>query len=136
MPLWHERDISHSSAERIILPDSTILVNYMLRSMTRIIRDLHVYPENMQRNMQQTLGLTFSQQVLLALVEKGLAREVAYDLVQKYAMQAWDKQRSFQELLAGDAVIAQTLSLDELNVCFDSVRQLRRIDEIYRGLGI
>ena len=136
MPLWHERDISHSSAERVILPDSTILVNYMLRSMTRIIRDLHVYPENMRRNMRQTLGLTFSQQVLLALVEKGLVREAAYDLVQNYAMQAWDKQRSFQELLADDAVIARTLSPEELAACFDASRQLRRIDEIYRRLGI
>jgi len=136
MPLWHERDISHSSAERVILPDSTILVNYMLRSMTRIIRDLHVYPENMRRNMRQTLGLTFSQQVLLALVEKGLVREAAYDLVQNYAMQAWDKQRSFQELLADDAVIARTLSPEELAACFDPSRQLRRIDEIYRRLGI
>jgi len=136
MPLWHERDISHSSAERVILPDSTILVNYMLRSMTRIIRDLHVYPGNMQRNMRQTLGLTFSQQVLLALVEKGLGREAAYDLVQKHAMQAWDQQRPFQALLAGDAVIARTLSPEELAACFDPARQLHRIDQIYRRLGI
>lgn len=136
MPLWHERDISHSSAERVILPDSTILLHYMLRSMTRIISGLHVYPENMQRNMLKTHGLTFSQQVLLALVQKGLTREEAYDLVQKYAMQAWEAGQPFRELLAGDQTIAQLLSPVELAACFDPTRALHRVDEIYRRLGI
>lgn len=136
MPLWHERDISHSSAERVILPDSTILLHYMLHSMTRIISELHVYPENMLRNMQKTHGLTFSQQVLLALVQKGLLREQAYDLVQKYAMQAWERQLPFRDLLAGDRVIAQLLSSAELETCFDPARALHKVDEIYRRLGI
>jgi len=136
MPLWHERDISHSSAERVILPDSTILLHYMLHSMTRIISELHVYPENMLRNMQKTHGLTFSQQVLLALVQKGLSREQAYDLVQKYAMQAWERQLPFRDLLAGDRVIAQLLSSAELEACFDPARALHKVDEIYRRLGI
>lgn len=136
MPLWHERDISHSSAERVIIPDSTILVNYMLRSMARIIRDLHVYPENMERNMERTLGLTFSQRVLLALVDKGLSRESAYDLVQKYAMQAWEEQRPFKAILARDPLVAQLLSPAELEACFDPRYHLRRVDEIFGRLGI
>jgi adenylosuccinate lyase len=136
MPLWHERDISHSSAERVILPDSTILLHYMLHNMTRIISGLHVYSENMQRNMQKTHGLTFSQQVLLALVQKGLAREKAYDLVQKYAMQAWEAGRPFRDLLAGDETIAQLLSTAELASCFEADRALHKVDEIYRRLGI
>ncbi|MBT9172165.1 MAG: Adenylosuccinate lyase [Syntrophomonadaceae bacterium] len=136
MPLWHERDISHSSAERVIFPDSTILLHYMLRNMTRIISGLHVNPENMRRNMQKTHGLTFSQQVLLALVQKGLTREKAYDLVQKYAMQAWEAGRPFRDLLAGDETIAQLLSSAELASCFDPDRALHKVDEIYRRLGI
>jgi adenylosuccinate lyase len=136
MPLWHERDISHSSAERVILPDSTILLHYMLRSMTRIVGGLHVYPENMRRNMLKTHGLTFSQQVLLALVQKGLTREEAYDLVQKYAMQAWETERHFRELLAGDARIAGLFSAGELADCFNPARALHKVDEIYRRLGI
>jgi adenylosuccinate lyase len=136
MPLWHERDISHSSAERVILPDSTILLHYMLHNMTRIIGGLHVYPDNMRRNMQKTHGLTFSQQVLLALVQKGLTREEAYDLVQKYAMQAWEAERHLQDLLADDRAIAQLLSPAELAACFNPDRALQKVDEIYRRLGI
>ncbi|MDW7682814.1 MAG: adenylosuccinate lyase [Bacillota bacterium] len=136
MPLWHERDISHSSAERITVPDSTILVNYMLQNMTRIIRDLHVYPENMKRNMERTLGLTYSQKVLLTLVEKGLKREKAYDLVQKYAMQAWEENRPFKELLQSDTMIMDTLTAEGLNDCFDPSYHTRQVEEIFKKVGI
>lgn len=136
MPLWHERDISHSSAERITVPDSTMLINYMLRSMTRIIRDLHVYPENMKRNMERTLGLTFSQKVLLTLIEKGMKREAAYDLVQKHAMQAWEQQRSFQELLSRDETIVEMLTPAGLADCFDPAYHMRHIDDIFAKVGI
>ena len=136
MPLWHERDISHSSAERVILPDSTMLVNYMLRNMTRIIRHLHVYPENMRRNMDRTLGLTYSQKVLLTLIEKGLQRETAYDLVQKSAMKAWDEQYPFKEILAQDETILATLGSEGLAACFDPSYHLQRIEEIFGRVGI
>ena len=136
MPLWHERDISHSSAERITVPDSTMLVNYMLRSMTRIVRDLHVYPDNMKKNMEKTLGLTFSQRVLLALIEKGMTRESAYDLVQKYAMRAWSEQRPFKDILSEDAQIMDTLTQSGLEECFDPLYHQQRVDEIFDRLGI
>ncbi|MCR3922241.1 MAG: adenylosuccinate lyase [Firmicutes bacterium] len=136
MPLWHERDISHSSSERVTIPDSTILVHYLLRNMTRIIRDLHVYPENMKRNMERTLGLTFSQKVLLTLIEKGMTREAAYDLVQKHAMRAWDEQRSFQDILSADAEIMATLTEADLDGCFDPAYHVRRVDEIFAKVGI
>jgi adenylosuccinate lyase len=136
MPLWHERDISHSSAERIVLPDSTILVHYMLRSMTRIIRDLHVYPENMKRNMERTLGLTFSQKVLLTLIEKGMKREEAYDLVQIYAMRAWEEQQPFQKILSGDATIVNVLTQKGLDDCFDPSFHLRWVEDIFTKVGI
>jgi adenylosuccinate lyase len=136
MPLWHERDISHSSAERVVVPDSTILVNYMLHSMARIIRDLHVYPENMKRNMERTLGLTFSQKVLLTLIEKGMKREAAYDLVQKYAMQAWDEQKPFQDILAADRTIVEALTPEGLGACFDPSFHVRYVDDIFAKVGI
>ncbi|EEG77405.1 adenylosuccinate lyase [Dethiobacter alkaliphilus] len=136
MPLWHERDISHSSAERVVVPDSTILINYMLNSMIRIIGDLRVYPENMKRNMERTLGLTFSQKVLLTLIEKGMKREAAYDLVQKYAMRAWEKQLPFQELLATDEHIVGTLTPQGLADCFDPTYHLRQVDDIFKKVGI
>jgi adenylosuccinate lyase len=136
MPLWHERDISHSSAERVTVPDSTILVDYMLHSMTRIIRDLHVYPENMKRNMERTLGLTFSQKVLLTLIEKGMKREAAYDLVQKYAMRAWEEQTPFRDILAADPDILAVLTPQGLEACFDPSYHLRHVDEIFTRVGI
>ncbi len=136
MPLWHERDISHSSAERVAVPDSTILVNYMLRSMTRIVRDLHVYPDNMKRNMETTLGLTYSQRVLLTLIEKGMTRESAYDLVQKYAMKAWGEKRPFKEILSEDGQIMSTLTESGLEECFNPRYHLQRVDEIFGRLGL
>ncbi len=136
IPLWHERDISHSSAERVIIPDSTILVDYMLHRMTRIVRDLHVYPENMKRNMELTLGLTFSQRVLLALIEKGMKREEAYDLVQRSAMRAWQEQQEFYDLLRAEERVIAVLTEAGLKECFDPSYHLKRVDEIMERLGI
>ncbi|HAO6437506.1 TPA: adenylosuccinate lyase, partial [Listeria monocytogenes] len=119
VPLWHERDISHSSAERIILPDSTILLDYILNRFGNIVKNLTVFPENMKRNMDRTLGLIYSQRVLLALIDKGLAREAAYDVVQPRAMEAWEKQVPFRELVEQDAIITENLSAEEIADCFD-----------------
>ncbi|HHT47714.1 MAG TPA: adenylosuccinate lyase [Firmicutes bacterium] len=136
MALWHERDISHSSVERVIIPDSTILLDYMLHSMTRIITDLHVYPERMKQNLERTLGLTFSQRVLLSLIDQGMKREAAYDLVQKNAMRAWAEQIPFQSLLAADAEVTAVLSAEELSACFDPTYHLQKVDAIFARVGI
>jgi adenylosuccinate lyase len=134
--LWHERDISHSSVERIILPDSTMLANYMLRRMTTILRDLRVYPEQMRRNIERTLGLTYSQRVLLALIDKGVAREPAYDAVQSAAMRAWEEQRPFRGLLEETELVREHLSDAELGACFDESVHLRHVDTIFERLGL
>lgn len=136
MALWHERDISHSSVERIILPDATLAVHYMLQVMTRVVRDLQVYPENMQRNMQVTHGLVFSQRVLLTLIERGMTREQAYDLVQKYAMEAWETSSDFLELLLTDSLIGQVLPEEELRGCFDLSYHLTGVDKVFARLGL
>ena len=136
IPLWHERDISHSSAERIIFPDSTILVDYMLHQMNRIIANLHVYPGNMQANLEKTRGLIYSQNVLLALVEKGFSREKAYDLVQKYAMRSWEEELPFRQLLEKDKEIASLLTPEELEACFDPRKNLRFVPLIFKRLGL
>ncbi len=134
--LWHERDISHSSAERVIVPDSTILIDYLLKQLTRIIRDLHVYPENMKRNMERTYGLIYSQRVLLKLVEKGLLRERAYEIVQSKAMEAWEKGVSFRTLLEEVAEVGKYLTAGELDTCFDPQEQLKRVDLIFQRLNL
>lgn len=134
--LWHERDISHSSVERIILPDATLAVHYMFHVFTRVMRDLHVYPENMQRNMQRSHGLVFSQHVLLTLIERGMTREQAYDLVQKNAMLSWENGQDFQQLLAADRDVAAVLAPEELAGCFDLNYHLKNIGEIFARLGI
>jgi len=131
IPLWHERDISHSSAERVILPDATIACDFMLARMTRILGDLHVYPERMQQNLQLTRGLIFSQAVLLALTEAGMSRDAAYDIVQRNAMRTWAGEGTFQELLAEDKELRQVLSEERLEACFDSDRFLKHVDRIY-----
>lgn len=136
IPLWHERDISHSSAERVIFPDSTILVHYLLDQMIRIIRDLHIYPQNMLRNLNKTRGLVFSQGVLLALVEKGLSREEAYDLVQRLAMRSWEEEVHFRELLENDKEVASRLTSEELDACFDPKKNLRHVSRIFQRLGL
>ncbi|MBM9598904.1 adenylosuccinate lyase [Listeria monocytogenes] len=136
VPLWHERDISHSSAERIILPDSTILLDYILNRFGNIVKNLTVFPENMKRNMDRTLGLIYSQRVLLALIDKGLAREAAYDVVQPRAMEAWEKQVPFRELVEQDATITENLSAEEIADCFDYNYHLKNVDLIFDCLGL
>ncbi|EAC5085327.1 TPA: adenylosuccinate lyase [Listeria monocytogenes] len=136
VPLWHERDISHSSAERIILPDSTILLDYILNRFGNIVKNLTVFPENMKCNMDRTLGLIYSQRVLLALIDKGLAREAAYDVVQPRAMEAWEKQVPFRELVEQDATITENLSAEEIADCFDYNYHLKNVDLIFDRLGL
>lgn len=136
MPLWHERDISHSSVERIILPDATILLDYMLNRFAGVIENLVVYPENMLENMQKTHGLVFSQRLLLMLIDKGLNRETAYDTVQPLAMKAWEEKRDFLELVKKDRTILDNLSEDEIEQAFDLGHHTRRVDEIYNRVGL
>ena len=134
--LWHERDISHSSAERIILPDATILLNYMLNRFGNIIKNLTVFPENMKRNMDRTYGLIYSQRVLLALIEKGMSREEAYDTVQPKAMEAWETQVQFKELVEAEEKINSLLSQEEIDDCFDYSYHLSQVDTIFERLGL
>lgn len=134
--LWHERDISHSSVERVILPDSTILLHYLLHKMTNIVANLTVFPENMKRNMNRTFGLIYSQRVLLALVEHGVAREEAYDAVQAKAMQAWEEQRPFRELIEESPLVQQHLTNNDLDGCFDYAFHLQHVEMIFKRLGI
>ncbi|MGG1662589.1 adenylosuccinate lyase [Brevibacillus sp. NRS-1366] len=134
--LWHERDISHSSAERVILPDATQALNYMLRRFMNIVKNLTVFPENMKRNMDRTFGLIYSQQVMLKLIEKGMSREQAYDTVQPRAMQAWEEQRSFRAIVDEDATVSSTLTKEELDECFDYRYHLKHVDTIFKRLGL
>ncbi|MCM3620235.1 adenylosuccinate lyase [Sutcliffiella horikoshii] len=136
VPLWHERDISHSSAERIILPDSTIALNYMLNRFGNIIKNLTVFPENMKRNMDRTLGLIYSQRVLLALIDTGMSREEAYDTVQPKAMEAWEKQVHFRELVEGEEKITSRLTPAQIEDCFDYNYHLHHVDTIFDRLGL
>ncbi len=131
VPLWHERDISHSSVERVILPDATILVDYMLARMTRILDGLLVYPERMLQNMELTRGLVFSQAVLLALTRKGLTREQAYDIVQRNAMRTWAGEGSFRELLEADAELRERITTADLDEMFDPARLLRHAEAVF-----
>jgi adenylosuccinate lyase len=130
--LWHERDISHSSVERIILPDSTILVDYMLHRMTEIVGNMKVFPERMQRNLDATTALVFSGQLLQDLVEQGAPREDAYKWVQGHAMAAWETETSFRDRVAADANIRKFLDEKALAHTFDLKRQLRAVDAIFR----
>ena len=134
MPLWHERDISHSSVERVIAPDSTILIHYMLRKMTKMMEHLIVYPKNMMRNLEKTEGLIFSQSVLLALVEKGISREEAYSLVQKNAMQAWTKGKDFLTLLKKDKKVSSWLTKKEIEKIFNLKAQFKNVDIIFKRI--
>ncbi|MFS8639940.1 MAG: adenylosuccinate lyase [Symbiobacteriaceae bacterium] len=136
VPLWHERDISHSSVERIILPDSTTLADYLLAKMTWVIENLNVYPENMLRSMQTSYGLTSSGSVLLALVEKGLSREQAYAIVQEKAMRAWAEGTHLRRLLEEDPTVQALLTPAELDAAFDLKRHLRHVDTIFKRLGL
>jgi adenylosuccinate lyase len=129
--LWHERDISHSSVERIILPDSTILVDYLLNKTTNLIDKLLVYPKRMRENLESTHGLIFSGQLLLDLAESGMSREQAYALVQKHAMRAWKQGLNFRELVEKDKQIKSRLARKQLEKTFDVKRQLRNVDKIF-----
>jgi adenylosuccinate lyase len=130
--LWHERDISHSSVERIIFPDSTILVHYLLAKTTDLIDRLLVYPERMKKNLESTGGLIFSGQLLLDLAEAGMMREDAYRLVQAHAMRAWKEDMVFRDEVAKDAAIAGLLSTERLDQTFDYTRQLGNVDAIFK----
>jgi len=135
--LWHERDISHSSAERVILPDACILTHFMLKEMTDLVKNLLVYPENMKRNMNVYGGVIFSQKVLLALVEKGASREDAYRIVQGCAHKAWNKEDgNFHDLIVNDGEVTKFLTFQEIETCFDPQQHLKNLDEIYQRLGI
>ncbi len=136
VPLWHERDISHSSVERVILPDATMLLNYMLNRLGNIIKNLTVFPENMKKNMQKTYGVPFSGRVMTKLIDKGLSREQAYDMVQPRAMRAWEEQKSFRDILEGDKDITARLSADEIADCFDPSWHLKHVDTIFKRLEL
>ena len=132
VPLWHERDISHSSVERVITPDSTILLDYMLVRLTRVLDRLVVYPKNMQRNLELTGGLLFSQQAMLALTKKGLTREEAYRLIQRNAMAVWQGGGQLRERLGQDPEVVAHLSAEELDSVFDLGYHLKHVDTIFR----
>lgn len=134
--LWHERDISHSSVERVILPDSTIAADHILQEMIRVVKDLRVNEQKLADNLELTGGLIYSQRVLLELVESGLSREDAYDLVQGCAMKAWEEKLSFKDLLASETIVKDKLGLEKLNDCFNPAHYLKRVDYIYKRLGI
>lgn len=134
--LWHERDISHSSAERIILPDTTILINYMLNRLGRIIKNLTVFPENMKKNMEKTFGLIYSGRVLLKLIDTGMSREEAYDLVQPKTAQSWDEQIPFRPLLEADERITSRLTKEDLDDAFDYNWHLKHVDYIFKRIGL
>jgi adenylosuccinate lyase len=134
--LWHERDISHSSNERVIFPDSTLALDYILNKFTEVIKGLKVYPENMLRNLIQTKGLIFSQRLLLALMDKGLARGEAYDLVQKLAMKSWNDGLGFKELVLKDNNITEYLTAKEIESCFELDYYLRHVNKIFKKIGL
>lgn len=136
VPLWHERDISHSSVERIILPDATILLDYMLNRFSGVIENLMVYPENMKLNMDKTHGLVFSQRLLLMLIDKGMSREEAYDTVQPLAMEAWGEQKAFRPLVEANEVIQKHLSEKEIEEAFNLDHHTQRVDEIFERVGL
>jgi len=129
--LWHERDISHSSAERVILPDSTTLVDYLLSKTTNLIDTMFVYPERMRANLESTRGLIFSGQLLLDLVEHGVSREDAYRLVQSHAMRAWKENLDFRQLVLGDKEITSKVPRQQIEHAFDLPRQLKNVDKIF-----
>lgn len=136
IPLWHERDISHSSAERIIAPDATALLDYMLVRFGSILKNLTVFPERMKKNIWLTNGVIFSQRFMLKLVEKGWSREKAYDTVQPQAIKAWEEDLNFKELMESVPEVIATLSQDEIDDCFDPYYHIRNVDTIFKRVGI
>ncbi|MEB5762233.1 adenylosuccinate lyase [Staphylococcus haemolyticus] len=136
VPLWHERDISHSSAERIMLPDVTIALDYALNRFTNIVDRLTVFEDNMRNNIDKTFGLIFSQRVLLALINKGMVREEAYDRVQPKAMESWETKTPFRQLIEKDESITNVLSKKELDECFNPEHHLNQVDTIFKRAGL
>ena len=134
--LWGERDISHSSAERLIIPDSCLALDYILDLFTGVMKGLRVYPERMRENMELTRGLLFSQRVLLALVEKGLSRETAYNLVQTNSMKAWDEDKDFRDLLRADPEVTVKIPEKELDGLFDYKYYTRYVDDVFSRIGL
>ncbi|USS87988.1 adenylosuccinate lyase [Fructilactobacillus hinvesii] len=134
--LWHERDISHSSSERIILPEGTTLLDYMLHRFNNILKNLDVFPDRMKENMNITHGLIYSQRVMLKLINTGLSREAAYDLVQPLTAKSWDEQTSFRELVENSPEITDRLSEAEINDAFDYHYHLRHVDDIFKRVGL
>jgi adenylosuccinate lyase len=134
--LWHERDISNSAPERIILPDSCLLLDYMLDMFTWIMDGLQVYPQRMRENLELTQGVIFSQRVMLALIEKGLSRQEAYAIVQRNAMQAWKERRPFRQLLDAEPDVTSRFSPTELDDIFDYSYYLRHVDTSFRRVGL
>lgn len=134
--LWHERDISHSSAERIILPDATTVLDYMLHRLTAILENLQVFPETMLANMKRTYGLIYSQRLLLKLVDAGMSREAAYDTVQPLTARSWDEQLQFRDLVDADATITEKLTKAEIDDAFDYNWHLKHVDDIFKRVGL
>jgi adenylosuccinate lyase len=134
--LWHERDISHSSAERIILPDACLLLDYTLSIFTSIISGLNVYPKNMKKDLEITRGLVFSQRVMLALIDKGISRQEAYKFVQKSAMESWRSGKKFLSLLEADKELMQHITKPELEAIFDYAFYLAHVDTVFKRLGL
>jgi adenylosuccinate lyase len=134
--LWHERDISHSSNERIILPDACMTLDYILALFTSVMRRLQVYPHRMKKNLELTKGLIFSQRVMLAFIDKGLKRQEAYEIVQKNAMKVWKGNKSFLTLLKADTAVTSTLPPAELEALFDYQQYLQHVDDIFQRLGL
>ncbi len=132
IPLWHERDISHSSVERVIAPDATILIDYMLNRLTSLIENLIVYPENMKANLEKMGGLIFSESILLHLTKKGLSREEAYGVVQRNAMRVWEKGEDIKTLLSQDETIKRLMTQKELDALFDVQTHLKHVEDIFR----
>ncbi|RZB34518.1 MAG: adenylosuccinate lyase [Desulfobacteraceae bacterium Eth-SRB1] len=136
IPLWHERDISHSSVERIIAPDCTILMDYMLNRITGIIKNLVVYPKRMEENLNTLKGLIFSQQILIALAESGMSRENAYKIVQEQAMQVWDKKHDFKDLIMNNRKICNRLGKEKIKEIFDVSYHLKYISAIFKRVFV
>jgi len=134
--LWHERDITHSSVERVIVPDSCILLDYMLDQFTKVVDKLIVYPENMRKNIDKTHGLVFSQSVLLALTKKGMKREDAYRIVQSHAMNVWQDGKSFRTVLEADPEVKKFLNGKELDDAFDGTKSVKHVDYVFERLGL
>ena len=132
VPLWHERDISHSSVERVILPDSTIVLDYALNRFTSVVEGMLVYPERMRENLGRMKGLVYSQTLLLALARAGMTREAAYDAVQRASMRVWDGKGTFQEMVLGESTVVALLGRGGIEACFDPARHLRRVPELLR----